>query len=439
MKLFGSIKELVSAVFRKDSQEITLRPNQSTTYTAARDVQLPPGDSAHVLTSAAGTQTLTNKTIDGDDNTVQDLALTSLKTVLADASKVLKRDASGIVVSSNSVPNNSALVTTDATQTLQNKTLDVTNVASLRDDFFALVDNGDNTKVLTFQLQNQTTGTVTTLTPPAASGVLVSRDSTDTLTNKTIDGDNNTVQDLALTSLKTVIGDANKVIRRDASGVVISGNSLPNSSAIVTVDSTDTLSNKTVASPTVTGTLLLQNPSGEQPVLALSEDPDNGTNKINIQAPATLAADYTLTLPVDDGTSGQVLQTDGSGVLSWVNNNGGGSGTYTPTISSKSGTLASGVVTSFTAQYSQVGTVVTVSGKLTVQATGGGDGSFALSLPVSTAFTAEEQAGGTWSITHPSIMFGIKAIPSSSTVNFTGNFGTTASQSAFFIFSYRVI
>ena len=30
------------------------------------------------------------------------------------------------------------------------------------------------------------------------------------------------------------------------------------------------------------------------------------------------AADYTLTLPADDGSSGQVLSTDGNGVLSWV-------------------------------------------------------------------------------------------------------------------------
>lgn len=46
------------------------------------------------------------------------------------------------------------------------------------------------------------------------------------------------------------------------------------------------------------------------------EDPGAGTNKITIQAP-TLAGDYTLTMPVDDGTSGQQLQTDGSGVLTW--------------------------------------------------------------------------------------------------------------------------
>jgi hypothetical protein len=99
MKVFGSLSRLVSILFRKDSNDITVRPNQGTTYTAARDVQLPPGDADHVLVSAAATQTLTNKTIDGDDNTVQDLALSSLKTVAGDAAKVLVRDGSGVVTS----------------------------------------------------------------------------------------------------------------------------------------------------------------------------------------------------------------------------------------------------------------------------------------------------------------------------------------------------
>lgn len=39
----------------------------------------------------------------------------------------------------------------------------------------------------------------------------------------TIDGDDNTVQDLPLTAIKTVLGDAAEVLRRDSSGVVVSG------------------------------------------------------------------------------------------------------------------------------------------------------------------------------------------------------------------------
>jgi hypothetical protein len=38
---------------------------------------------------------------------------------------------------------------------------------------------------------------------------------------------------------------------------------------------------------------------------------------VTITAPAALAADYTLTLPPDDGTAGQAMITDGAGTLTW--------------------------------------------------------------------------------------------------------------------------
>jgi hypothetical protein len=47
------------------------------------------------------------------------------------------------------------------------------------------------------------------------------------------------------------------------------------------------------------------------------EDPGAGVNVVSIQAP-TLANPYILTLPTDDGNSGQFLQTNGSGVLTWA-------------------------------------------------------------------------------------------------------------------------
>ncbi len=47
------------------------------------------------------------------------------------------------------------------------------------------------------------------------------------------------------------------------------------------------------------------------------------TFHVTLQAPAGLAADYTLTLPPNDGDNLQVLQTDGAGVTSWVTAAGG--------------------------------------------------------------------------------------------------------------------
>lgn len=99
MKLFGQLSELTKTVFRKNSQNIELKPNSSTTYTATRSIELPNGDASHVLVSASSTQVLTGKSIDGDDNTLTDIGLASLKTVIGDANEALVRDGSGAVVS----------------------------------------------------------------------------------------------------------------------------------------------------------------------------------------------------------------------------------------------------------------------------------------------------------------------------------------------------
>jgi trimeric autotransporter adhesin len=48
------------------------------------------------------------------------------------------------------------------------------------------------------------------------------------------------------------------------------------------------------------------------------EDTDNGTNFVALQAPATVATNVTFTLPAADGTNGQVIQTNGSGALSFA-------------------------------------------------------------------------------------------------------------------------
>ena len=49
------------------------------------------------------------------------------------------------------------------------------------------------------------------------------------------------------------------------------------------------------------------------------------THGVTIQSPPhSAAATYTLVLPEDTGTNGQVLSTDGTGALAWTNNTGGG-------------------------------------------------------------------------------------------------------------------
>jgi len=43
----------------------------------------------------------------------------------------------------------------------------------------------------------------------------------------------------------------------------------------------------------------------------------NGANYMILKANSSLSNNYTFTLPVDDGTTGQALISNGSGVLSW--------------------------------------------------------------------------------------------------------------------------
>lgn len=71
----------------------------------------------------------------------------------------------------------------------------------------------------------------------------------------------------------------------------------------------------TGTSLTVTGALYSQ-------TSLVLEETGAGTDTVTIQVPSSIAASYTLTLPVDDGNSGEVLSTNGSGVLSWVSAGG---------------------------------------------------------------------------------------------------------------------
>jgi hypothetical protein len=92
-----------------------------------------------------------------------------------------------------------------------------------------------------------------------------------------------------------------------------------------------TYTNTTGTSVTTGRTYQFRANSTGQAQIQLFEDTDNGTNAVIIQPPAALAANYTLTLPADDGAALQFLQTDGSGVLSWAAPAGGGDVTFTGT------------------------------------------------------------------------------------------------------------
>ena len=115
-----------------------------------------------------------------------------------------------------------------------------------------------------------------------------------------------------------VVGDITAVVAGTGlTGGGTTGNvTLAIDATVATLTGTQTLTNKTLTSPSVSGDLNIL----AQGDLRLQDA--SGGQYIAIQAPATVASNVTLTLPADDGNADQVLATNGSGVLSWVTSGG---------------------------------------------------------------------------------------------------------------------
>jgi hypothetical protein len=141
-------------------------------------------------------------------------------------------------------------------------------------------------------------------------------------TGVTIDGSNNVsgvvqlnattldATNLEVTNLKAKDGTAAGSIA-DSTGVVTLA-----SSVLTTTDiNGGTVDNTAIGATTASTVRATQVDIIAQGDLRLQDT--TGGEFVALQAPGTLATSYTLTLPVDDGTSGQALITDGSGVLSW--------------------------------------------------------------------------------------------------------------------------
>jgi hypothetical protein len=84
-----------------------------------------------------------------------------------------------------------------------------------------------------------------------------------------------------------------------------------------------TTQGKTAVDFITSGFTIKSNSSSAGGTVSLLEASANGTHKLNLRAPAALTAETTLIFPDGAGSNGQVLSTDGAGVLSWVNQSGG--------------------------------------------------------------------------------------------------------------------
>ncbi len=143
---------------------------------------------------------------------------------------------------------------------------------------------------------------------------------------------------------------------------------------------------------------------------------NDDSNYVGFKAPATVSADKIWTLPATDGTSGQVLSTNGSGVLSWASGAGGGGATvsfsekssdYTLTAADSSKYLiASGNWTTLTlptAAAAGAGFIVTVkcSGALATLLPSGAEQIDGVAAPVTLETNATVQllsSGSLWHI-----------------------------------------
>ena len=105
-------------------------------------------------------------------------------------------------------------------------------------------------------------------------------------------------------SLATINYTANTVDWLDSS-ITITGLSTTATATVLTLSD---------SANTTTVNLIIDN----QKEIRFRETTANGTNYVALKAPASLSADLTFTLPTADGTSGQALVTNGSGVLSFT-------------------------------------------------------------------------------------------------------------------------
>lgn len=147
----------------------------------------------------------------------------------------------------------------------------------------------------TLVLTDSTTGTITVTAPSSVTSY--------TLTLPTTDGNANevlTTNGSGVTSWTSVSTGANTALSNLASVAI-------NTTLVSDTDKTDDL-----------GTISIGWAKGYINEL----DMDGSTSGTVTIKPAAVAGTYTLTLPTTDGNANEVLQTDGSGVLSWVASGG---------------------------------------------------------------------------------------------------------------------
>ena len=250
----------------------------------------------------------------------------------------------------------SSAVTTTGTATLTNKSLTapiITGSSSAAGSILFKEDTDNGTNAVTLIGPASTADVTVTL--PAATDTLIGKATTDTLTNKTINGPDNTLTNIANSSLSnsaitvarqggnstaislggtiTFTNVSNETTVAEDSGTITIG--LPATVAITTGltvggdtattnTATQTLTNKTLTSPALTTPTVTTSITLNAQADLKFADADS-SHYVAFQAPNTVASNVLWTLPGADGTEDQVLSTNGSGTLAWADAGSGGS------------------------------------------------------------------------------------------------------------------
>jgi len=305
-------------------------------------ITLPTTTNA-TLADLTTNQTFTNKTIDADTNTLSNIEVDNFKesaivtsaegignnnnntTIPTSAAVKSYADSLGGGVSLSGNTNNTICTVTGSNAIIGESTFtyDGTTVSNAA---ATITSSGTDDKVLDLSITLNDTS--------AAGGSDTFRLVKGAITETNVTGWNNVyLLDLLIgSSSKFKVTSAGAVTAAStisaASGSTIGNLTLANG---VITDSSGSISfgneNLTTSGTLTSGVLTAEDVvnvgggSGEGIVKFLDSD---GSHSINLSAPTVVGTTVTFTLPTADGTNTQVLQTNGSGVLSFVNQSGGG-------------------------------------------------------------------------------------------------------------------
>lgn len=317
------------------------------------------------ITAPATSATLTL----ADGSTLATSGANSLTFTTTGATSLTLPTSGTVATTSNTVASVSFGTTGLTPNTATTGAITVAGTLSAANGGTGVANNAANTITFTGNYSLGLTLTSNTSVTLPVTGTLATLAGSETLTNKTINGSNNTITNVSLSTgvtgtLPTGNGGTGNTAT-PTNGQLLIGNGSGFSLAALTAGSNITITNSsggiTIASsgggtPGGSNTQIQFNNSGSfggsanfvwdgtnvqiGATGALRFADTDSSNYVAFKAAGTVAANVTWTLPSTDGSSGQALVTNGSGTLSWATASGSPGGSNTQLQYNSSGSFA---------------------------------------------------------------------------------------------------